>query len=55
MLQITNQKPGILFSIIRLAISWAPFSPALNETISNLGPEKVQLRLTSAIECAKNS
>lgn len=50
LLETTGQKPGILFSLIRLAVSWAPFSPALNETLSVLGSEKVQSRLQSAIQ-----
>lgn len=50
LLETTSQKPGILFSLIRLAVSWAPFSPALNDTLSALGPEKVQSRLQKASE-----
>lgn len=46
----TNQKPAILFSLIRLAVSWAPFSPALNETLVTIGKEKVLSRLQEAIE-----
>lgn len=54
LLETTGQKPGILFSLIRLAVSWAPFSPALNETIAVLGKDKVQARLKLAIEIANN-
>lgn len=46
----TDQKPAILFSLIRLAMSWAPFSPALNDTLATLGSEKVNSRLKSTIE-----
>ena len=49
LLETTGQKPGILFSLIRLAVSWAPFSPALNDTLAVLGHDKVQSRLQSAI------
>ena len=49
LLETTSQKPAILFSLIRLAVSWAPFSPALNETLSALGQEKVQQRLVKAL------
>lgn len=49
LLEETNQKPMILFSLIRLAVSWAPFSPALNETLSTIGKEKVQARLEKTI------
>lgn len=55
LLETTGQKPGIIFSIIRLAVSWAPFSPALNETLSTLGQEKVTARLQLAIETCINT
>lgn len=48
LLETTGQKPGILFSLIRLAVSWAPFSPALPDTLSTLGKEAVIRRLTAA-------
>lgn len=54
LLETTGQKPGILFSLIRLAVSWAPFSPALNETLSAIGNDKVQSRLQLAIETVSN-
>ena len=50
LLESTGQKPFVLFSAIRLAISWAPFSPALNETLAILGSEKSLSRLQQAIE-----
>jgi glutamyl-tRNA synthetase len=50
LLEKTGQKPGTLFSLIRLVVSWAPFSPALNDTLSTLGHDKVMARLQSAIE-----
>jgi len=49
LLETTGQKPGILFSLIRLAVSWAPFSPALNDTLAVLGKETVIKRLRTAI------
>jgi len=49
LLEITGQKPGILFSLIRLSVSWAPFSPALNDTLSVLGKETTLKRLTETI------
>lgn len=49
LLETTGQKPGILFSLIRIAVSWAPFSPALNDTLAALGKEKVIARLDRAI------
>lgn len=48
LLETTGQKPGILFSLIRLAVSWAPFSPALNETLAVLGSVRVLERLDAA-------
>jgi glutamyl-tRNA synthetase len=50
LLETTGQKPGILFSLIRLAVSWAPFSPALNDTLSALGKDVTLSRLQKAIE-----
>lgn len=41
----TDQKPGILFSLIRIATTWAPFSPQLNETLALLGKDVVLKRL----------
>lgn len=49
LLASTGQKPGILFSLIRLAVSWAPFSPALNDTLAALGHEQVIARLDAAL------
>ncbi len=50
LLETTGQKPAILFSLIRLAVSWAPFSPALNETLAAIGKEKTINRITSALK-----
>ena len=50
LLETTGQKPSILFSLIRLAVSWAPFSPALNDTLSVLGRDTTVNRLQRAIE-----
>jgi len=52
LLETTGQKPGILFSIIRLAVSWAPFSPALPDTLAVLGKEATLGRLARAIDAA---
>lgn len=49
LLETTGQKPGILFSLIRLAISWAPFSPALHDTLAVLGKKTTLARLESAL------
>lgn len=50
LLETTGQKPGILFSLIRLAVSWAPFSPALNDTLAALGKQTTLNRLQTAME-----
>lgn len=50
LLETTSQKPGILFSLIRLAVSWAPFSPALNDTLAVLEKDTVLSRLQATIE-----
>ena len=49
LLEKTGQKPAVLFGLIRLAVSWSPFSPSLNETLSILGREKVTERLKKAV------
>jgi glutamyl-tRNA synthetase len=50
LLETTGQKPGILFSLIRLAVSWAPFSPVLHETLSVIGKARTIARLNQAID-----
>lgn len=52
LLETSGQKPGILFSLIRLAVSWAPFSPALNDTLATIGRDQTLSRLQSAIDAA---
>lgn len=52
LLETTGQKPGILFSLIRIAVSWAPFSPALNDTLAVLGKDVVIGRIQLAIDSA---
>ena len=48
LLEQTGQKPGILFSLIRIVTTWAPFSPQLNDTLELIGKERVIDRLTNA-------
>ena len=43
----TGKKPAELFSLIRIAISFAPFSPALNLTMDVLGREITLARLNA--------
>ncbi len=37
LLETTSQKPGVLFSLVRIVTTWAPFSPQLNDTLALLG------------------
>lgn len=50
LLETTGQKPGVLFSLIRVAVSWAPFSPALNDTLAALEKEESLARIQTAID-----
>lgn len=50
LLEITSQKPGTLFSLVRIATTWAPFSPQLNDTLALLGKEATLRRLSRAID-----
>ena len=45
LLEETGKKPAELFSLIRIAVSFAPFSPALNLTLDVLGRETTLARL----------
>jgi len=45
----TNSKPAILFSLIRYALTWAPFSPGLPETMVVLGRDETIDRLRRVI------
>lgn len=49
LLETTGQKPGILFSLIRLSVSWAPFSPALNDTLATLDKEVTLERIQTSL------
>ncbi|MBC7564788.1 glutamate--tRNA ligase [Candidatus Saccharibacteria bacterium] len=49
LLVTSGQKPGILFSLIRTVVSWAPFSPALDHTLSVLGKDVSLARISAAI------
>lgn len=46
----TEQKPGILFSLIRIVTTWAPFSPQLNQTLALLGKERVLQLIRQGID-----
>lgn len=48
LLEETNQKPAVLFSLIRVVTTWSPSSPGLAESLSVLGKEKTLKRINSA-------
>lgn len=48
LLETTGQKPGTLFSLIRVVTTWAPFSPQLNDTLALLGKETTLARIDVA-------
>jgi len=50
LLEQTGQKPGILFSLIRIVTTWSAFSPQLNDTLALLGQQTTLGRLKSALE-----
>lgn len=52
LLETTGEKPGTLFSLIRFALTWAPFSPALPETMATLGRDRVLARLQTTLDAA---
>ncbi len=54
MLTDLNKKPAELFSIIRIALSYAPFSPALHLTMHVLGKNIVLARLQKTITALEN-
>ena len=46
----TDKKPAELFSLIRLSLSFAPFSPALNLTLEVLGKDISLKRLQAVVD-----
>jgi glutamyl-tRNA synthetase len=49
LLDSLQQKPGIVFSLIRIATTWAPFSPQLNDTLALLGKETTLRRISNSL------
>ena len=45
LLAATGKKPAEYFSLIRIAVSFAPFSPALHQTLRILGKNRTLARL----------
>jgi len=54
LLEETGEKPAILFSIIRVATTWSPASPALADTLAVLGKEVTLKRLMNSIDALNN-
>lgn len=50
LLETTGQKPGILFSLVRITTTWAPFSPQLNDTLALLGKDRTLARISHACD-----
>lgn len=50
LLEDTGQKPVVLFSLIRIAITQAPASPGLADTLAVLGKERSLRRLQTAYD-----
>lgn len=54
LLEETSKKPAELFSAIRLALSFAPFSPALHLTMEVLGKDTSLARINRAVNALEN-
>lgn len=46
LLEITAQKPGTLFSLVRIYTTWAPFSPQLDAALELIGRDETLARLS---------
>lgn len=51
----TGRKPAELFSLIRIALSYAPFSPALHLTLEVLGKDVSLARLRQTVTAIENA
>ncbi|MCX6727924.1 MAG: hypothetical protein NTX11_03895 [Candidatus Saccharibacteria bacterium] len=55
LLETLETKPGILFSIVRIAISGSPSSPGLFDTLELLGKEIAMRRLKRTLATLESS
>lgn len=55
LLESTGQKAGVLFSLIRLCVSWSPFSPALPDTLAALGKQTTLNRIQKSLDTLPRS
>jgi glutamyl-tRNA synthetase len=54
LLEETHQKPAVLFSLIRVATTWAPASPGLAETLQLLGKDRSLERIDQSLHALEN-
>lgn len=54
LLESTGQKPGVLFSLTRIATTQSPASPALAETMALLGRERCLARIDAQLAALSN-
>jgi nondiscriminating glutamyl-tRNA synthetase len=50
LLETTGQKPGVLFSLIRIATTQSPASPGLADTLAVLGKDRALRRIDSMLQ-----
>jgi glutamyl-tRNA synthetase len=49
LLETLDTKPAVLFSLVRIAITGAPFSPALFDSLAILGKKTTRQRIDQAL------
>jgi glutamyl-tRNA synthetase len=49
LLEVTSQKPAVLFSLIRIAVTQAPASPGLADTLALLGKDRALARIDALL------
>ncbi len=49
LLESTEQKPAVLFSLVRIATTWSPSSPGLADTLHVLGKETSIRRINASL------
>lgn len=50
LLEQTGEKPAVIFSLIRIATTWAPASPPLADSLAALGKKTTIMRIENAID-----
>lgn len=55
LLEETKEKPAVIFQLIRICLTWASFSPALNQTLAVIGKENSVNRLNISLKDIKNN